>query len=161
MNSAQLQFRVHFYLGIVAPHAPSGSASCARVRGRFLPSLVDSCSGVEQRQTSPCGPKHAPYEHALGPVVGFILPDAVRPRAMPPMDRHSADGACGDCPCLRSWILMSSNHGPLGCTQGSQGASKSMVLSAPGATLRLGELPSRVPVPQVVRSIGPDEFLAV
>ena len=159
--SRQLLFHASPKLSIVSPHAPHGCPRCARVRGRFLPSLVDSCGGVEQRQTSPCGPKHAPYAHALGPVVVFILPDALGPRAMPPIDRHGADGACGDCPCLRSWILMGSNHGPLGCTRGSQGASKSMVLSAPGAALRLGELPSRVPVPQVVRSIGPDAFLAV
>ena len=58
MKVGQLPFLLHFNVVTAAPGAPGGCARCARVRGRFLPELVDSRGGVEQPLLSPRRPKH-------------------------------------------------------------------------------------------------------
>ena len=58
MKVEQFPFLPHFKLGTSSVDAPIGCASCARVWGRFLPSLVDSGSRVERPPHSPCSPEH-------------------------------------------------------------------------------------------------------
>ena len=77
-------------------------------------------------------------------------------RLMLPMVGHSQHESWGTGTCLRSVLLKRGCLRAICSPRGSQEALKSMVFSGPDSTLRLQELPRRVPDPQLVRLNGSD-----